>query len=103
MFAKRARSQHFNDRPRRNLAVARPSNDNQRQLRTVAAPRQMRRPVLGCRWLVGPSGALDCAWHVEATEKSLADEPVSSWRLRQTLALASCGVVGKQAAHLAGA
>jgi hypothetical protein len=103
MFAKRARSQHFNDRPRDYSAVARPSNDNQRQLRTVAGPRQMRRPVLRCRWLVGPSGALECSWHAEATEKSLADEPVNSWRLRQILALASLGAVGKQAAHLAAA
>lgn len=103
MFEKRARSQHFNDRPRHDPAVARPSNDNQRRLRSVAAPRHMRRPVLRCRWLIGPSGALECAWHVEATEKSLADEPISSWLPRQTRALASCGVVGKQAAPLAAA
>jgi hypothetical protein len=103
MFANRARSQHFNDRLRRNPAVARPSNDNQRQLRAIAAARQMRRPVLGCRWFVGSSGALECEWHVEATEKSLADEPVNSWRLRQTQALAGLGAVGKQAAHLAAA
>ena len=103
MFAKRARSQHFNDRPRHDPAAARPSNDNQRQLRAVAAPRQMRRPMLRCRWLFTPSGALECAWHVVATEKSLADEPISSWRFRQTRALASLGVVEKQAAHLAAA
>jgi hypothetical protein len=101
MFANRARSQRFNYGLRRNPAVGRPSNDNQRQLRTFAAPRRMRRPVLGCHWLVGPSGALECAWHVEATEKSLTDEPISSWRLRPTPALASYGVVGKQAAQLA--
>jgi hypothetical protein len=88
MFANRARSQHFNHGPRHNRAVVRPNNDNQRQLRTVAAPRrQMRRPVLGSRWLVGPSGALECAWHVEASE--ITDEPVSSWGLRQTRALSA--------------
>ena len=54
--------------------VAIPCNDNQPIRRPAPPPRIMHRPVLVRRWLIAPSGALECRWFIAAD-----DDPPQSW------------------------
>ena len=76
MFAKLARFRTFNRTVGRRFgAAATPCNDNQPVRRFIASSRQLRRPVLLCRWHKAPTGALECSWHLGAIAASNAEEP----------------------------
>jgi len=76
MFAKLARFRTFNRTVGRHFgAAATPCNDNQPVRRFIASSRQLRRPVLLCRWHKAPTGALECSWHLGAIAASNAEEP----------------------------
>jgi hypothetical protein len=60
--------------PTRDLAAARPSNDNRPALSTTSS-RRTRRPVLLCRWRTAPGGALECVWHTDTQSVSAGEEP----------------------------
>jgi hypothetical protein len=61
--------------PARDLAAARPCNDNQHALST-ASFRRRRRPALFCRWRTAPGGALECVWYTDVEPASAGEEPL---------------------------
>ncbi len=76
MFAKLARFRTFKRTVGRRFGAAdTPCNDNQPVRRVIASSRQLRRPVLLCRWHKAPAGALECSWHLGAIAASNAEEP----------------------------
>jgi len=76
MIARRAKFAIAARQAQRRDRFAASCNDN-RPVRAVAAPPQRKlRPVLFCRWHRTPSGALECAWHIE---RAAADDPEIGW------------------------
>ena len=75
MFAKLATFRIFNRTVERRAAMgATPCNDN-KPGRVMSSPRQLRRPVLLCRWHKAPSGVLECSWGIAGMAASNAEEP----------------------------
>jgi hypothetical protein len=99
MFAKLAQFRS----PRPITAHSGESHDRYSARFSFASAPRLRRPVLVCRWVERRSGALECTWHVEASEISTANEPVNRPRFRQSRGSHQLGVVGKQPTRSAAA
>jgi hypothetical protein len=76
-------------RSERAATTAPACNDNHRIYSSAAAAQRLRRSVLGCRWIKGSSGALECVWQVEGVEESAAEGPLRKWCVRQSMPLAA--------------
>ena len=76
-------------RGQRGETMAAACNDNHRVCFSAPTGRRLHRPVLGCRWIKGRAGALECIWHVEPAEEPAADEPLRSWLVGQAMPLAA--------------
>jgi hypothetical protein len=80
MFAKLAKFRTIEAIDRghtRRLATIVPAcNDNHRAGFSAGKGQRLHRPVLGCRWVKGRAGALECIWHVETVEESVIEEPL---------------------------